>query len=952
MATERIDIIVSEKGSRVVRKNVEGIGDGARKSASGVDFLKRALAGLGLAALAREALQTLDAYTNLQNRLRSTGLEGKNLTGVYQALLKVANETRSSVEGSVELYSRLALSSKELGVSQQQLIQFTKSLNQAIILSGASATEAQAGLIQLSQGMASGTLRGDELRSVLEQLPAVADVIAKKLGVTRGELRKMGEDGKITAKTIVSAFEASREELEQRFGKTVPTLSQSFQVLKNNIVDMFGRFDQATGLSEKLSKALMFVAENLDTIAKGLASVVIGITAVGGTITIINAVRNAVIALNIAIAANPIGLIATAISVLITALVSAGAALYLFRDQIKLGTDDVTTLGDYMRALGEVIKQVYDDIVAWTKATFGPLVDEIKKFFDQFDISIAGFLRLSAKALDRWAGGWYTAIKIVLAYWNGFGPALQDIVTSAINVVLGKISDFVNKAGELLSPLTSAAGLGQIMAVDLRLSNENEGAAKKFGQDLMNAVKEGAQFDLFQSGVESMIQRAQEIGKARKAAEDANKGVVDPNAPPGTGGTGDPDAAQKRKKLLDELQQLISQYDRVYAAQLEVKKATELLDKAQAAGLITAERKAEVLAMINEQLRDQLDPLGAINRELNKELELLKLTSDAREVETQIRSIQQDLMMAGVKVGEEELKQLREKLVLIQQQTKLDEARTRMLQDSRSGRDEQFGIDVKAMKELQEQNKLDPKDQYEILNSMLGGSLEGTQAELDARASQMEEYFSRIQILREQNVINEQTASDAIRAIKQAELDFYLSRTATALGTASQLMQTNNKKAFEVGRAAAIGEAIVNTYTSATAAYKSAAAIPYVGWILGPAAAAGAIAAGMAQVSAIRSQQMPAYRTGGEYTVGGNGGVDSQTVAFRATPGERISINTPSQAHAMQNVERMMREDRGGSRGDFTQNLTIVQQGRPNRRTTEQEARKVRKAAQQEYERN
>lgn len=952
MATERIDIIVSEKGSRVVRKNVEGIGDGARKSASGVDFLKRALAGLGLAALAREALRTIDAYTNLQNRLRSTGLEGKNLTGVYQALLKVANETRSSVEGSVELYSRLALSSKELGVSQQQLIQFTKSLNQAIILSGASATEAQAGLIQLSQGMASGTLRGDELRSVLEQLPAVADVIAKKLGVTRGELRKMGEDGKITAKTIVSAFEASREELEQRFGKTVPTLSQSFQVLKNNVVDMFGRFDQATGLSEKLSKALMFIADNLDAIAKGLASVVVGITAVGGTITIINAVRNAVIALNIAIAANPIGLIATAVSVLITALVSAVTALYLFRDQIKLGTDDVTTLGDYMRALGEVIKQVYDDIVAWTKATFGPLVDEIKKFFDQFDISIAGFLRLSAKALDRWAGGWYTAIKIVLAYWNGFGPALQDIVTSAINVVLGKISDFVNKAGELLSPLTSAAGLGQIMAVDLRLSNENEGAAKKFGQDLMNAVKEGAQFDLFQSGVESMIERAQEIGRARKAAEDANKGAVDPNAPPGTGGTGDPDAAKKRKKLLDELQQLISQYDRVYAAQLEVKKATELLDKAQAAGLITAERKAEVLAMINEQLKDQLDPLGAINRELNKELELLKLTSDAREVETQMRSIQQDLMMAGVKVGEEELKQLREKLVLIQQQTKLDEARTRMLQDSRSGRDEQFDIDVKAMKELQEQNKLDPKDQYEILNSMLGGSLEGTQAELDARASQMEEYFARIQALRDQNVINEQTASDAIKAIKAAEMDFYLSKVSTALGSAAQLMQTNSKKAFEVGRAAAIGEAIVNTYTSATAAYKSAANIPYVGWILGPAAAAGAIAAGMAQVSAIRSQQMPAYRTGGEYQVGGNGGVDSQTVAFRATPGERISINTPSQAHAMQNVERMLRQDGGGRRGDFTQNLTIVQQGRPNRRTTEQEAKKVRKAAELEYERN
>src|SRR5690606_16856748 len=233
MAEERIDIVITERGSRVVRRNIEDIGNSARKSADGVDLLKRALAALGGAVAARELVRLLDTYTNLNNRLRATGLEAQNLTAVYQELRAVANDTRSSFEGSVELYSRLALSSKELGVSQRDLIEFTKSLNQAIILSGASATEAQAGLIQLSQGMASGTLRGDELRSVLEQLPAVADVIAKELGVTRGELRKMGEDGKITAGVILDAFKNARDELEQRFGRTVPTISQSFQVLQN-----------------------------------------------------------------------------------------------------------------------------------------------------------------------------------------------------------------------------------------------------------------------------------------------------------------------------------------------------------------------------------------------------------------------------------------------------------------------------------------------------------------------------------------------------------------------------------------------------------------------------------------------------------------------------------------------------------------------------------------------
>ncbi|MFA7063660.1 MAG: tape measure protein, partial [Methanomethylophilus sp.] len=268
MADERIDIVITERGSRVIIRNLQDIGGSARRSADAVDFLRRALAALGGAVAARELVSLLDTYTNLRNRLRATGLEAQNLTAVYRELLAVANDTGSGFQGSVELYSRLAVSSKELGVSQQDLIEFTKSLNQAIILSGASATEAQAGLIQLSQGMASGTLRGDELRSVLEQLPAVADVIAKELGVTRGELRKMGEDGKITAGIILDAFKNARDELEQRFGTTVLTIGQSFQVLKNNLIDLIGQMDEATGVSGLISRALLFVSKNLEVIAK------------------------------------------------------------------------------------------------------------------------------------------------------------------------------------------------------------------------------------------------------------------------------------------------------------------------------------------------------------------------------------------------------------------------------------------------------------------------------------------------------------------------------------------------------------------------------------------------------------------------------------------------------------------------------------------------------------
>lgn len=159
-------------------------------------------------------------------------------------LAAVAERTRTSFRGVTELFSRLAINSRELGVNQQQLINFTESLNQAIVISGAGTREANAALIQLSQGIASGTLRGDELRSVLEQLPVVADVIANSLGRTRGELRELGREGAITGEVIFNAFAEAREELADRFARTVPTIGQALTLLRNRLVETADRSQQ------------------------------------------------------------------------------------------------------------------------------------------------------------------------------------------------------------------------------------------------------------------------------------------------------------------------------------------------------------------------------------------------------------------------------------------------------------------------------------------------------------------------------------------------------------------------------------------------------------------------------------------------------------------------------------------------------------------------------------
>jgi len=217
----------------------------------------------------RSIVSTVDAYTQLQNRLRAVTDSSEDLERIQSRLFDISRDTRSAVESNVELFSRLSLATKDLGTSEEEILHFTESLNQAIKLSGASAAEAQAGIMQLAQGMASGTLRGDELRSVLEQLPAVADVIAKSLGVTRGQLREMGTDGKITAEVILKAFREARGELADQFAETVPTVAESFVQLQNSLLKLGGAFSQATGLGDNLAAAIGNIAAKIDDLSSG-----------------------------------------------------------------------------------------------------------------------------------------------------------------------------------------------------------------------------------------------------------------------------------------------------------------------------------------------------------------------------------------------------------------------------------------------------------------------------------------------------------------------------------------------------------------------------------------------------------------------------------------------------------------------------------------------------------
>lgn len=513
---ERIEIFVTDRGTREVKRNLDDLGGAANKSGNALSLLRKTLLLLGGAAVLKRLIDFVDVFNNMQNKVRVVTKTIEELNVVTEELFGIAQRTRSSFEATTEVFTRTALAVRELGISQQETLEFTESLNQAIILSGATAQEAAAGMIQLSQGLASGTLRGDELRSVLEQLPAVADVIAKSLGVTRGELRGLGEEGKLTANVILKAFREARGELATKFAKTVPTIGQSFTVLRNAIIQAIGQFDKATGASRALAKSIIFVAEHAVTMVRLFSALAITVGTVFGTIAINKAVAG-VRALTIAIAANPIG----AILVVITAVI---AALIAFSDQILITANGFATLQDFAQAAFEQIKLIAGDLFTVLKENLGIVSTLFKDVFGDAQIDMSVLLTFAAAFADRFIGLIVGTVNAAVTAFQNLPKALKDIFQSMITQAQKDTQTLVNKI---------ITGLNKIPGVDIELVNFDkiehsaEGGAKKLGDTVKDAFLQGFNLNTIGDALDKTFTRAEQIAKDRLAKTAQDKSAAD-----------------------------------------------------------------------------------------------------------------------------------------------------------------------------------------------------------------------------------------------------------------------------------------------------------------------------------------------------------------------------------------------------------------------------------------
>lgn len=251
--------------------------DKQEKSARSYSTAIKSLAGYmaGLVTI-NAAINNMDTYTGLQNRLKLVTNNQAELNKATEDTFQIAQKTYSAWDSVLQVYQRFSDNAKTLNLNMDDTARLTETVSKAVAISGASAEAADAALVQFGQALASGTLRGEELNSVMEQTPALAKAIAQGMGITVGQLRSVAAEGKITSKEIVKALKNVQDDVDALFAKTDITIGQSLTLLNNEITKFVGEAGKGSGAAQVLAGSVQTLAGNLDLIADGALVVGIG----------------------------------------------------------------------------------------------------------------------------------------------------------------------------------------------------------------------------------------------------------------------------------------------------------------------------------------------------------------------------------------------------------------------------------------------------------------------------------------------------------------------------------------------------------------------------------------------------------------------------------------------------------------------------------------------------
>lgn len=363
--------------------------------------------GSALAAISvQKIIDLADTMTTTRARIDLMN-DGLQTTDELQSMIMAsANRSRAAYQTTADAVSKMGIMAKDAFGNNAELIQFTELINKQFTIAGTSAAGVDAAMLQLTQAMSSGVLRGEELNSIFEQAPTIIQTIADYLGVPIGQIRAMAAEGQITSTIVKNAMLSSADEINAKFNAMPMTFAQVWTLAKNIALEAFGPVIQA------ISAGAQWIYENWSTIAPifwGLAGAAIAYAVALGIQTAATWIANgAAKAFFVTLLSNPLFWIALAVGVVI-------AALYKM----------IQAVGGVKNAW-EICKAAL--VVAWTalKVAFFAVYNWIANLIDKLKLC------------------WQKAGVAIANFMGDMKVSVLTILQNMINGAIGIINDFIS----------------------------------------------------------------------------------------------------------------------------------------------------------------------------------------------------------------------------------------------------------------------------------------------------------------------------------------------------------------------------------------------------------------------------------------------------------------------------------------------------------------------------
>lgn len=401
--------------------------------------------GSALAAISvQKIIDLADTMTTTRARIDLMN-DGLQTTDELQSMIMAsANRSRAAYQTTADAISKMGIMAKDAFGSNAELIQFTELINKQFTIAGTSAAGVDAAMLQLTQAMSSGVLRGEELNSIFEQAPTIIQTIADYLGVPIGQIRAMAAEGQITSTIVKNAMLSSADEINAKFNAMPMTFAQVWTLAKNIALEAFGPVIQAIGAGAQ------WIYENWSTIAPifwGLAGAAIAYAVALGIQTAATWIANgAAKAFFVTLLSNPLFWIAIAVGVVI-------AALYKM----------IQAVGGVKNAW-EICKAAL--VVAWIalKVSFFAVYNWIANLIDKLKLC------------------WQKAGTAIANFMGDMKVSVLTVLQNMINGAIGIINDFISLLNKI--PGVNISLIEQVTFATTAAA-ENE-AAKQARADALN----------------------------------------------------------------------------------------------------------------------------------------------------------------------------------------------------------------------------------------------------------------------------------------------------------------------------------------------------------------------------------------------------------------------------------------------------------------------------------